>query len=369
MAIAGRYEIFDGRRHFIPSLLGTLPVLEMSGEVLSLFGEAMENIGKLENAAASAAYPRQIVRAYVMKEALMSSEIEGTVTTFSEVMEARHANRTTENRDVRDVLNYIEAAWKAVKMLQEEGLPLVERVVRTAHEHLLRGTAGESKNPGVYRDGSVMVGKHVPPPASYISDLMRDLEKFLNSDAYPPLLKAGIAHVQFETIHPFWDGNGRIGRLLIVLTLLNDGVIAQPLLYPSYYFKRFRSDYYAYLDGIRRKGDWRSWLRFYLRAVNETASDMALRMERIAEAIEAYRVQIAELSVKSGDALLDRLLEVPVFSVNQLAESMGYSFAGANGVIKKLEEAGIAKRTGAGRRFRRYRLERYMEILEADTAF
>jgi Fic family protein len=198
---------------------------------------------------------------------------------------------------------------------------------------------------------------------------MRDLEKFLNSDTYPPLLKAGIAHAQFETIHPFWDGNGRIGRLLIVLTLLNDGVTAQPLLYPSYYFKRFRSDYYAHLDGIRRKGDWHSWLRFYLRAVNETANDMVLRMERIAEAIEAYRVQIAELSVKSGDALLDRLLEVPVFSVNQLAGSMGYSFAGANGVIKKLEEAGIVKRTGAGRRFRRYRLERYMEILEADTAF
>jgi Fic family protein len=369
MTVFGRYETHGGREHFIPSPLEVLPPLELTGELLTLFGETMGNIGRLESTADIIAYPQQIIRAYVTKEALLSSEIEGTIATLTEVMEAQNMRRNPENRDVRDVLNYVEAAWRAMEMLRQEGFPLVERVIRTAHRLLLKGTAGESKKPGVYRDGSVMVGHHVPPPAPYIPDLMRDLEKFLNSDTYPPLLKAGIAHVQFETIHPFWDGNGRIGRMLIVLTLLSDGVISRPLLYPSYYFKRFRSEYYAYLDGIRQKGDWPSWIKFYMRAVNETAKDTVKRAYMLGEAIDSFKAIIAELPVKPREFLLDKLLEAPVFSVNQLAQSMGYSFAGMNIIVKKLEGAGIVKQIDSGRRFRRYRLERYMQILEADTVF
>lgn len=365
----GEYVEYMGHRHFIPAPLADLPGIELTGELSGLFGEAMNGIGQVEGLSKNIPYPAPLIRAYVTKEALLSSEIEGTIATLTEVMEAQGRERDPENRDVRDVLNYVDATDTTLRMLNEEKLPLVERVIREAHRVLLDSPAGEGKSPGEYRRVSVSVGRHVPPPASYIPDLMRDLERFLNADDRPPLVKAGIAHLQFETIHPFMDGNGRIGRLLIVLGLVHDGLLRVPLLYPSYYFKRFQSEYYARLDGVRTRDDWRGWLAFYLRAIHETALDTVARMGRLVETIQGYRDRIGRLSLRNADALLNAMLAAPVFDVSQLAQATGYTFAGANLIVKKLLQAGILRQHNTGRRFRSYRLEEYMNILEDDTRF
>jgi Fic family protein len=165
------------------------------------------------------------------------------------------------------------------------------------------------------------------------------------------------------------DGNGRIGRLLIVLGLVNDGLLSVPLLYPSYYFKRFRSEYYAYLDGVRFKGDWLSWLKFYLRAINETATDTITRMDLLIKVIKIYKKQLEKFALRDSGMLLNAMLATPVFSITQLAKDAGYTFAGANMIVKKLEQVGIVKQRGSGKRSKIYRLEEYMHILEADTAF
>ena len=371
MAPFGRYEMLDGREYFIPQPLALLPLLESTGDVLTLFGETMKSFGKLENAIASIRYPRQVVRAYVTNEAFLSSEIEGIVTTLSDVMEAQAEYgdpQNLKNKNVREVLNCTEATLTAVRMLREERLPLGEKVIKTAHKLLLKEPTDESKNPGMYRDGSVTTEGHAPPPAQYVPDLMGDLEAFLNADIYPPLLKAGMAHAQFEMIRPFEDGNGRMGRLLIVLALLQGNVISVPMLYPSSYFKRFRSEYCTHLDGVREKGEWRSWMIFYLRAMNETACNAVNRIKRITEVIESCRERIARLSVKSEDSILDKLLDSPIFHVNQLAKSLSYTFSGANTIVKKLEKGKVVKQMHTARQFRRYRLEDYMQVLESDAS-
>jgi Uncharacterized conserved protein len=370
MYVHGTYEELGGRRHFTPYPLADLPEIALSGELTELYGEAMHRLGRLDAAAASLPDVRALIKAYVTKEALLSSEIEGTVTTLTEVMAALQTpERRSENRDTQDVVNDFEAARTALRMLKEEGLPLVERVVKAAHRVLLDTDAGRGKAPGAYRSFPVAVGGHVPPPANRIPALMRDWEAFVNGNAYPPLLKAGIAHAQFETIHPFLDGNGRIGRLLIVLGFIHDGLLREPLIYPSYYFKRFRSEYYAWLDGIRTKGDWSGWLRFYLRAVNETAADTAARMERLTGVIREYEGQIAALSIKNGDRLLSVLLERPVPDIPGLARAMSLSYPTADTIVKKLVRAGVLTQRSTGKRNKTYRLEAYMAVLEEDTPF
>jgi Fic family protein len=214
-----------------------------------------------------------------------------------------------------------------------------------------------------------MVGQPVPLPAPYIPELMRDLERFLNTNTYPPLIKTGLGHAQFEIIHPFSNGNGRIGRLLIILGLINDGLLSFPFLCPSYYFKRFRNEYYAYLDGVKLKGDWLSWLKFYLEAINETAIDTVARVDNIIRVIKTYKKQFTDFDFRDSETLLNTMLATPVFSVTQLARDSGYSFVGASVIVKKLEHVGVVKQRRFMNRYKTYCLEEYMLILEADTAF
>lgn len=369
MQIPGRYEELAGYRHFIPNPLSELPEIRLSKELLELYGETMHNLGRIDALSGSLPDSRALVKAYVMKEALLSSEIEGTVATLTEVMAAEQPGMRSENRDTQDVLNYFEATGRALQMLKADGLPLVERVIKAAHRILLDTDAGQGKTPGEYRKQSVAVGRHIPPAAPYIPDLMKDLERFINGDASAALLKAGIAHVQFETIHPFLDGNGRIGRLLIVLGYIHDGLLREPLIYPSYYFKRFRSEYYASLDGVRLKGDWLGWLRFYLRAINETATDTEIRAGKLLKVTHEYREYIDGMSIKKARQLLPALLEYPVFNIGQLARKIEVSYPTANAIVKKLEGVGIVKQRSTQRRNKSYRLEKYMDILEDDTNF
>ena len=376
MQVHGRYEEFSGRRYFVPGPLADLPEITLPGELAELYGEAMRSLGRVDGLARSRRNltdTRALVKAYVMKEALLSSEIEGTVSTLTAVMEAAREPRSgvpkPEDRDTQDVLNYFEASELALKMLRQDGLPLVERVIKAAHAVLLDTEAGQSKRPGEYRNLPVAVGKHYPPSATYVPHLMKDLEAFLNGNVYPPLMKAGIAHVQFETIHPFFDGNGRIGRLLVVLGLVHDGLLQEPLIYPSYYFKRFRSEYYARLDGVRLKGDWAGWLRFYLRAIDETARDTEARLERLSKLMESYRERLRALSVKNGERLLSVLLDSPVLAIGPLAEALGVSYPTASAIVRKLEGAGLLKLRSTQRRNKSYRLEEYMTILEDETLF
>lgn len=366
----GVYEELAGCRYFIPAPLAELPELKLSGESAELYGEAMLHLGRVDALAASLPDARALVKAYVLKESLLSSEIEGTVTTLTKVMRAAGSPRAkSEDRDTQDVVNYFKSANKALQMLRQENLPLAERVVKTAHAVLLDTEAGRSKTPGEYRKLPVAVGRHIPPPANRIPDLMKDLEAFLNANTYPPLLKAGIAHAQFETIHPFLDGNGRIGRLLIVLGFVHDGILHEPLIYPSYYFKRFRSEYYDRLDRVRLQDDWNGWLDFYLRAIKATAVDTEERMNRLIRLIQEYRKLLGDLSIRKSAPILSALLDNPVFGIAQLAEATGLSYPTAGLAVKKLERIGVLRQQSAQKRNKTYRLEQYMNILEEDTLF
>jgi Fic family protein len=213
------------------------PELYLNGEMIQLYGEANFALGQLNEMAERLPNPERFIKAYIIKEALLSSAIEGIHTSLIDVF-TQPLNEAKPNKETQLVLNYTKSLSCALQMIQEKGLPISSRVLLAAHEALMSAGEGERASPGQYRKQAVRVGSHIPPLAPKVPELMGDLEKYINGPAdLPPLIKAGLVHVQFETIHPFLDGNGRIGRLLIVLMLIERGLLSIPILYPSYYFK------------------------------------------------------------------------------------------------------------------------------------
>jgi Fic family protein len=338
-----------------------------------LLEKAVGALCRLDGATYLLPNPDIFIYSYVRKEAVLSSQIEGTQTTLVEFLEAeKNLERRKSDFNIMEVSNYIDAMRYGLTRLKE--LPLSSRLIREIHEILIRETRGEHKSPGEFRKTQNWVGgtrpgnaTFVPPPASDVIPAMGELEKFLNdgTQQIPVLIKAGIAHAQFETIHPFLDGNGRLGRLLITFILCIEGVLKDPLLYLSLYLKKYRSEYYDRLDAIRRDGDWEGWLKFYLRGIWEVSNQATETAKRIVALREKDRGRIQDhgKSVKNASKLLDELYESPFITTTEAAHLLGVSPPTARAVLNTLENIGILTGDKGPGRAKSYRYTEFIGII------
>lgn len=365
-------------RAFVPAPLPPAdPPLVLDDRLTALHAEALTAVGKLGVAGAMVPSAQWFLYGFVRKEAVVSSEIEGTQATLQDVVTFEATKRAERPDDVRDVCNYVDAVTFARKEIASaRGLPLSTRLLCEAHKRLMRGVRGADTMPGEVRRSQNWIGgtrpgnaRFVPPPAEVVPELMAQLEKWLHSDdALPPLVKAGLAHVQFETIHPFLDGNGRIGRLLITLLLEHWGLLKSPMLYLSLALKRRQQQYYAHLTAVRDSGDWEGWTAFYLECVREAADDGVRAAERLFALLGNDRARlIAHDSVTvPAVRLLDLLPSSPVVTLPLAVELLGVSKPTAIKAIEALEETGILKETSGKRRDRVYAYQKHLDVLTCE---
>lgn len=365
-------------RAFVPAPLPPAdPPLVLDDRLSALHAEAVTAVGKLGVAGAMVPNAQWFLYGFVRKEAVVSSEIEGTQATLQDVVTFEATKQAERPDDVRDVCNYVDALTFARKEIASaKGLPLSTRLLCEAHKRLMRGVRGADKMPGEVRRSQNWIGgtrpgnaRFVPPPPEVVSELMAQLEKWLHSaDALPPLVKAGLAHVQFETIHPFLDGNGRIGRLLITLLLEHWGLLKSPMLCLSLALKRRQQQYYAHLTAVRDGGDWEGWTAFYLECVREAADDGVRAAERLFALLGKDRARlIAHDSVTvPAVRLLDLLPSNPVVTLPLAIELLGVSKPTVIKAIEALEETGILKETSGKRRDRVYAYQKYLDVLTGE---
>jgi len=369
----GTYQILGETHFFIPFPLPPInPPFELSAEIMSCYGNANAALTLLNDMGKKLPNAQRFIKAYVIKEALLTSSIEGIHTTLLDVFTYPLEGKEKPNKNTQLVLNYTAALDVAVEMLVKEKLPLTSRIILAAHKTLLTAHGDQTATPGSYRKQSVKVGTLIPPPAPEILSLMAALEKYINEPSeLPPLIRAGLAHVQFETIHPFLDGNGRIGRLLIVLMLMNDRLLQNPILYPSYYLKKHHTEYYQKLDAVRSNGDFEGWILFYLRAITESAHDAYQRAQEI-EILEkslVEKIKTISQGSKTKETIiqaLNHLFEQPVIGISQLSEAMNIAYNTASTIIKQYLALNILVANNQQKRNKTYRFDAYLKLLEKD---
>ncbi len=365
-----------GYSAFVPAPLPPRPPIALTGVLQSLLSKADRELGRLDGSIQTLPNPDLFVMMYVRKEAVLSSQIEGTQSSLQDLLAAEAKVFAAEgSRDVAEVVNYVKAMNYGLNRLEK--LPISVRLFREIHEKLLTGVRGSALTPGELRRSQNWVGSagctlaeaaFIPPPPENVPQALGDLEKFLHKDDDMPLLiKIGLAHAQFETIHPFLDGNGRIGRLMITFLLCERGVLQKPVLYLSYYFKRHRQAYYDHLQAVRDAGDWEGWLAFFLRGVAEVSSQATETARRILELREKHRALIAEhlgRAAGNGHRTLEHLYKRPIISVKEVRSVTGTSNPAANQLVQKLVEQGIVNEITGQRRNRRFRYEAYIRLFE-----
>ena len=340
-------------RAFVPSPLPPEPALDL-GVLQESMEKALLALGQLDSLSTLLPNVHQFLYTYVRKEAVLSSQIEGTQSTLSDLLifELDEAPGTPLD-DVIEVSNYVAALEHGISRLKG-GFPLSNRLVREVHDKLLSHGRGSGKMPGEFRKTQNWIGgtrpgraRFVPPPPHAVEDCMTDLERFYHKEdeGLPALLRAGLAHVQFETIHPFLDGNGRVGRLMITLALYDAGTIHQPLLYLSLYFKQHRDRYYALLDEVRENGDWEAWLEFFFDGVAQTAQEAVSTAQRLLNMFQQDQAKIQQEGRRAGSALrVHQVLQKrPIASLREMARGTGLSFAAAAAGVKLLEQLGIVR--------------------------
>jgi Fic family protein len=373
---AGRYERQPtGYRAFIPAALPPNPPLRLEGELQSLLSLADRALGRLDGSVLTLPNPDLFVFMYVRKEAVLSSQIEGTQSSLQDLLaaEANLLALGTQPRDVDEVINYVHAMNHGLARLSE--LPVSVRLIREIHERLLSGRRGSQLAPGELRRSQNWNGPvgctlndatFVPPPAEAVPAALSELEKFLHRDDNLPLLiKIGLAHAQFETIHPFLDGNGRVGRLLITFLLTERGALHKPVLYLSHYFKRHRGEYYDRLEAIRSLGDWEGWLAFFLRGVIEVAHESAATAKKILTMREQHRAAITESlgrAAGNGHKVLESLFDKPIVAVGDVQKRTGTTYAAANALVARLVELGVLLEMTGYARNRRFRYDAYVRL-------
>jgi Fic family protein len=351
------------------------PVDVIGAGLLPLLSRADQAVGRLDGVIHGPLLnPNFFVAMYVRHEAVLSSQIEGTQSTLQDLLAVELSPRFRSlPSDVDEVVNYVHAMNYGLNRLAD--LPLSLRLIREIHAELLRGVRGSSRNPGEFRSVQNWIGPEgapismatfVPPAVPDMTSALDRFERFLHDDAgVPALLHVGLSHAQFETIHPFLDGNGRVGRLLITFQLVHRRVLHRPLLYLSHFFKRNRAEYYDRLMGVRDSGDWEGWLRFFLRGVGDTAAEATLTATRIVELREAHRVLLQEASGNASvQKLLDILYERPLINVSLAADLLGVSFVTANKVVGVFEEAQLLQEITGGRRSRIFRYTPYLALFD-----
>ena len=360
---------------FTPAPLPPEPPIELDAETIELLVRANRQLAALDGIAARIPNMPLFVSMYVRKEALMSSQIEGTQATLEDVLDPMLEANT--NRSVADVVNYIKATDYAVKRL--ETLPLCNRLLRETHAVLMDGVRGREKYPGEFRRSQNWIGgqgsslktaRYVPPAPEDMEQAMSDLEKYINSeDGQDELIRAALIHYQFETIHPFLDGNGRIGRLLITLYLMEKKVLSTPALYISYFLKRNRVEYYDRMTEVRRNGSYEQWVRFFLQAVEECARDAIETIDRLTALHEKNAAIVGGMGRAAKNALLvfGYLEANPIIDIRKTAQALELSFNTVAAAVRRLTEAGILVQTVAANRNRSFAYEAYLDILRNGT--
>jgi len=378
----GRYDVTavggEQVRAFVPAPLPPLPPLVFDGAAQKALEAATLAVGRLDGVTSLLPDRTLFLYSYVRKEAVLSSQIEGTQSSLSDLLlfELDEAPGVPLD-DVVEVSNYVAALNHGLARLREN-LPLSNRLIREIHGVLLSRGRGSGKDPGEFRRSQNWIGgnrpgtaRFVPPPHMLVPDCMGELERFLHAedDGLPVLVRAGLAHVQFETIHPFLDGNGRVGRLLITLLLTHAGILREPLLYLSLFLKQNRDTYYDLLDRVRREGDWEAWLTFFLEGMRQTADGAVSTAERLSQLFREDRTRVEAAGRKAGSALRvhDALKARPILSLQEVARQTGLSFPGASTAMDVLVRWKIARELTGKRRNRLFVYDRYLSIMNEDT--
>lgn len=372
---AGRYiRQPNGYSAFIPAALPPDPAVRIDGALQRLLSEADLALGRLDGSIQILPNPDLFVFMYVRKEAVLSSQIEGTQSSLQDLLAAEASVLSPESpRDVDEVINYVGAMNHGIARLNE--LPVSVRLIREIHERLLHGVRGSNLTPGELRRSQNWIGPggctlneatFVPPPPHEVPDALGRLEQFLHADQHIPLLiKIGLAHVQFETIHPFLDGNGRVGRLLITFLLCQNGVLQKPVLYLSHYFKKHRQQYYDLLQATRDHGDWEAWFTFFLRGVAEVSVQASETARRILALREDHRTKITESlgrAAGNGHRVLEHLYQRPIVSVNEVRELTATTYPAANALVGRMAALGILEEMTGQARNRRFRYGPYIRL-------
>ena len=364
-------------RSFVPDPLPPVPPLDLDGARQAALEQATLALGRLDSITLLLPDPQLFLYAYVRREAVLSSQIEGTQSSLSDLLlfELDEMSGVPFD-DVVEVSNYVAALQHGMARLRE-GFPLCNRLLREMHEHLMARGRGADQAPGEFRRSQNWIGgtrpgnaRFVPPPPHEVEACMGALERFLHEPVpgLPGLLKAALAHVQFETIHPFLDGNGRLGRLLIALLLHHGGLLAQPLLYLSLYLKQHRGEYYDLLDRVRRSGDWEAWVDFFLEGVEQTARGAVQTARRLVAMFDAdtARVNGRGRGTASAQRVLTALRMRPMLDIRQLARDHGMTFPTADKAMRTLVDLGIAREITGRRRNRAFVYDAYLGILNED---
>ncbi len=370
----------DGFSAFLPRPLPPEPPLAVTPELQERLDAANQALGRLDGVTLLLPDPDLFLYSYIRKEAVLSSQIEGTQSSLSDLLLFEQEGApSVPAGDVQETSNYVAAMDRGIAMLRTEGLPLSTRVLREVHRVLLSGTRGSERQPGEFRRSQNWIGgtrpgnaRFVPPPWQEVAPAIGALERFLHDDPVktPILIKAALSHAQFETIHPFLDGNGRVGRLLITLLLIADGVLDRPLLYLSLYLKRHRDIYYDHLQRVRLEGAWEDWLTFFLEGLTEVAESTTETTKRLVAMIERDRRRIQQLGRGAATAarVHDRLIAHVVGRPAVVAGELGMSEPPAYQAFARLEELGLAREITGRQRGRIYVYEEYLQLLNADTA-
>ncbi len=381
--VTGRYRVTkweNGEIHaFVPAPLPPAnPPLALDDETRRSLSDAMSALGKLAIAADMVPNADWFLYGFVRKEALITSQIEGTQATLQDVLAFEAGEKSARPDDVREVCNYVEALTLARgELMRPKGLPLATRLLCNVHKRLMQGVRGSDKQPGEIRRSQNWVGgsrpgnaRFVPPPPDVVPEALSALEKWIHGeDSLPPLVRVGLAHVQFETIHPFLDGNGRIGRLLIALLVEHWGLLKTPLLYLSVAFKRHRQAYYDRLNAVRVEGDWEGWTQFFLDCVTEAADDAVASAQRLHAVTAADRTNVSAHAQTTVPAI--RLFELlpshPMVTLPLSIKLLGVSKPTAAKALDVLQAAGVLREITGRRRDRVYAYHAYLQVLASDT--
>ena len=360
-----------GYRAFLPAPLP--PPIRWNGELASALSHADLALGRLAGEGSRFPNPHMFIRSFVRREAVLSSRIEGTRTTFSELLAAEAGARgVADSTDLREVANCVAALEYGLDRL--ETLPLSLRLIREIHERLMRGVRGDAATPGEFRRSQNWIGppgctlsnaNYVPPPPDELMSCLDALERFLHDDGLPVLVHAAFVHAQFEAIHPFLDGNGRVGRLLITLLLAECGVLPTPLLYLSAYFEETREAYYAHLLAVTEAGAWEDWLVYFLRGVRLQANDARARIEHLDILFDSWRDDLGATLSPRLEEVLGLFVENPFWTVGEIGKTLGVAYTTARRAVDRLEEAGIISLLEASRRNRVYCARAVLAALDA----
>lgn len=367
-------------RAFIPyELPPKEPLLHIEGKLADLHAEAMAALSRLTVAAGMVPSTDWFLYGFVRKEAVISSQIEGTQATLEDVLTFEVTHQAERPADVEEVCNYVNAlAYARAELAKPKGLPLCTRLLCDVHKHLMQGVRGADKQPGAIRTSQNWIGgsrpgtaRFVPPPPQAVPGAMAALDRWIHKqDSLPPLVRAGLAHVQFETIHPFLDGNGRVGRLLIALLVEHWGLLDSPLLYLSLAFKKHQQEYYRRLTEVRTKGDWEGWTAFFLKCVCQAADDGVRAAQRLFAVIGKDQKTIIEHPAVTVMAmrLFGLLPKYPITTVSLAIELLKTTKPTASKAVDALCQAGLLYETTGRQRDRVYAYRNYLSVLTEDTA-